>query len=162
MKAVVVYYSMTGNVGMVAKKIAEKTGADLLPLLPQKAYPDKGFKKFIWGGKSAVMGEKPKLQPYDFDADKYDTIIFGTPVWASTYAPPLRSFFEKNKEKLSGKTFAAVVCFSGGGADKALEKMKKEWKTDAWKSTLILLDPKDNPKEEDEEKIEAFCKELAT
>ena len=29
-----------------------------------KAYPTKGFRKFLWGGKSAVMAEKPKLLPF--------------------------------------------------------------------------------------------------
>ncbi|MDO5390117.1 MAG: hypothetical protein Q4F24_03355 [Eubacteriales bacterium] len=32
-----------------------------------KAYPDKGAKRFIWGGMSAVMGEKPALHPYEFN-----------------------------------------------------------------------------------------------
>ncbi len=37
------------------------------------------------------MGEKPKLQPYEFKTELYDRIIFGTPVWASTFAPSLRT-----------------------------------------------------------------------
>lgn len=36
---------------------------------------DKGAKKFLWGGGSAVMGEKPILKPYEFDGSKYDEIM---------------------------------------------------------------------------------------
>ena len=80
MKTAIVFYSMNGNTKFTAKTIASQTGADLIELKPEKSYPDKGLRKFIWGGKSAVMGETPKLLPYEFDADKYDQIIFGYPV----------------------------------------------------------------------------------
>ena len=82
MKALIVYYSMSGNTEYAAGRIAGRLGADLLRLEPEKAYPDSGFRKFFRGGKSAVMAEKPRLRPYQFDAGAYDTIIFGFPVWA--------------------------------------------------------------------------------
>jgi hypothetical protein len=47
-----------------------------------KAYPTKGFRKFLWGGKSAVMAEKPKLLPYKFNADAGD-------VGVSSHSRPL-------------------------------------------------------------------------
>ena len=93
MKTAIVYYSMSGNTKYVADKIADgikNSGeVDIIRIEPKKAYPDKGAKKFFWGGKSAVMGETPALQPYEFNLEKYDRIIFGTPVWASTFVPPL-------------------------------------------------------------------------
>ena len=39
MKILIVYYSLEGNTKYVAEKIAEQTGADLLCLEPEKAYP---------------------------------------------------------------------------------------------------------------------------
>lgn len=47
MKTAIVYYSMGGNTEFAAKKIADKIGADLIRIEPEKAYPDKGFKKFL-------------------------------------------------------------------------------------------------------------------
>ena len=61
MKTAVVYYSLTATEDYAAKRIAEKLDADLIRLEPEKAYPDSGFRKFFWGGKSAVMGETPAL-----------------------------------------------------------------------------------------------------
>ena len=48
MKTAIVYYSMHGNIRYVAKKVADELGADLIELVPKKAYPDKGMIKFIW------------------------------------------------------------------------------------------------------------------
>lgn len=152
MRTAIVYYSMSGNTKYVADKIAEKIEADIVRIEPVKAYPDKGAKKFIWGGKSAVMGEKPQLRPYEFSADKYDRIILGTPVWASNFAPPIRTFIKENPE-ISEKKIAVFTCFSGGGADKAIEKMKKYIGIEKFEAELILVDPKENVKVEDDEKL---------
>ena len=103
MKSLVVYYSMSGNCEMVAEKIKEIAGADVLRVEPEKTFPDSGFKKFFWGGKSAVMGDTPALKPYEFDASLYDTIVIGFPVWASRMAPPLKTFVADNAGALKGK-----------------------------------------------------------
>ena len=159
MKTAIVYYSMSGNTKYAADKIAEKIGADIIRIEPVKAYPDKGAKKFIWGGKSAVMGETPALQPYEFSAEKYDSIILGTPVWASNFAPPIRTFIKENPD-IHGKRIAVFTCVSGGGADKAIDKMKKYIGTDGFEAELILVDPKESRKVEDDEKIDMFCQRL--
>lgn len=159
MKTAIIYYSMSGNTKMVAENIAGKISADLVEIKPMKDYPDKGARKFIWGGMKAVMGEKPKLQPYDFDGS-YDRIVIATPVWASSFTPPIRSFISENREALKGKRFAVCVCFAGGGAEKAIEKLREFLEIEAFEAELILIDPKDHPSQENEEKIQAFCEAL--
>lgn len=161
MKTAIIYYSMGGNTKLAAEKIAKQIEADIISIEPEKAYPDKGLRKFIWGGKSAVMGEKPQLLPYEFDGEKYERIILGTPVWASSFAPPIRTFVEENKEALKGKKLAVFTCFSGGGADKAIDKLKQYLDITEFEAELILVDPKDKPSEENESKINAFCSALS-
>ena len=102
---------MLGNTEYAAEKAAELLGADLLRIEPEKAYPDKGFKKFFWGGKSAVMGDKPKLEPYAFDVYSYDLVILGSPVWAGTFAPPLRTFLHQHRDDLRGKRLATFFFY---------------------------------------------------
>ena len=160
MKTIIVYYSMSGNVKQIAEAISEKTGADLLALHPVKAYPDKGAKKYLWGGKSALMGDKPKLQPYIFNAEKYDTVIFGSPVWASSFTPPLRSFIEENRSALDGKRMAAFVCYMGSGDKKALIKLKKALGIEGFEAEMTLIEPKNKKPDENEGAIGAFCREL--
>ena len=158
MKTIIVYYSLTGNTDYVAKIISQKIDADLLKLEVIKSYPNKGFRKYFWCGKSAVMGDVPKLKKYDFGS--YDLIIFGTPVWASNFVPPLRTFIRENKEKLSGKKYAVFTCYSGGGADKAIERLKKELEIEKFESELILIDPFDKKDDENDKKITKFSEDL--
>ena len=160
MRTAIVYYSMLGNSGFTAEKIAEKLDADMIRIEPDKAYPDKGAKKFLWGGKSAVMGEMPRLKPYEFDADKYDLIILGFPVWASRPAPPIRTFVEEFKGRLKGKKLAAFACQSGNGAEKAFSKLKEQIGIDRFVAELILIDPKTRSNSSNEDKIDLFCEKI--
>ena len=160
MKTLVVYFSLEGNTAYVADKIKEKTGADLLRLIPKKAYHDKGFAKFFWGGKSAVMAEKPELEAYDVDLTEYERIVFGFPVWASNFTPPLRTFIEDYKEQLKGKEFAAFACQAGSGAEKAFVKLAKCLEIDGFAKTAVFIDPKAKESAEKDEQIAEFCSAL--
>ena len=160
MKTAVVYYSMCGNTAYVASEIQKQLDAELIELVPVKAFPDKGFKKFFWGGKSAVMAQKPKLNPYVFNADEYDRIIIGFPVWASRIAPPLRTFVTDNGEALAGKSIAAFACQAGSGAEKALDALKALLGIEKYSATMILIDPKEKPDTKNVAIIEEFCSKV--
>ena len=160
MKTAVIYYSLSGNVKETAEKIAAETNADLISLEAEKAYPDSGFRKFYWGGKSAVMGEMPKLKPYDFDASKYDLIVFGTPVWAGTFNPCIRTFIHDNRETLKNKEYAVFCCHSGGGGEKTFRKLREYLSIDSWKTELSLIDPKEKPNKENDVQIKEFCEKI--
>ena len=158
MKTLIVYYSLEGNTQYAAERIAAAIGAETLRLAPEKAYPDSGFKKFFWGGKSAVMAEKPKLQPYEFDPAAWERIIIGFPVWAGNVTPPIRTFIKEND--LRGKRIAAFACQSGAGAEKALGRLKACLGVPRLEAELVLIDPKDRPKPENDQRIAAFLKQL--
>ena len=161
MKTVIVYYSLEGNTHFIAEKIAERLGTDTLRLRTKKAYADKGFAKFFWGGKSAVMAEKPELEPFDEDMGSYDRIIIGFPVWASNLAPPIRSFIAECAASLEGKKIAVFACENGSGAPKAFEKLKKALGTDAFVAEAVFIDPKGRPSEKNAEVLDDFCCRLA-
>lgn len=161
MKTAIVFYSMNGNTAMVARKLAEGINADLIEIKPEKSYPDKGFKKFLWGGKSAVMAETPALIPYDFSAGEYDQIVFGFPVWAGNVTPPIRTFVQENKDVLKGKRIAVFACQSGTGGEKAFNKLLECLGRDKLTATMILNDPKDKPKTDTDQKIAEFRGKLS-
>ena len=160
MKTLIVYYSLEGNTDYAAKIIAGQTGADLLRLYTKKAYSDKGFKKFFWGGKSALMAEKPALQDYDADLSAYDRIVFGFPVWAGNMTPPIRTFIAENAEALKGKSFAAFACQSGAGAPKALLKLKECLGASDFVAEGIFIDPKASRSDDTDAAIQEFCGKL--
>ena len=158
MKTIVVYYSLEGNTDFAAGKIAGLLGADTLRLHPKKEYPTGPIKKFFWGGKSAVMGETPELEPYTFDASAYERVIIGTPVWAGTITPPVRTFIKEND--LSGKKIAAFVCQAASNDQKTFMRLKDALKIETLEAEMILVEPKKKPKEMNEERIAEFCAKL--
>ena len=161
MKAAIVYYSMSGNTQLTAEKIAAKLDADLIRLVPKKEYPNAGFKKFFVGGRDALKAAEPELEAYEFDAEKYDVIIFGMPVWASCVTPPLRTFIRDHLAEIGEKRIAAFACMMGSGADKALAKLQGALGIGSFAASMALIEPKSKNQAENEAKIEAFCKDLS-
>ncbi len=161
MKDLIVYYSMSGNTKFAAEQIARQLGADLLRLVPEKPYPERGLKKFLTGGRSAIAGQTPALLPFDTDPSQYDRIILGMPLWAGTVTPPLRTFLTENRERLAGKRFAAFVCSGGGNAAKALETLRGLAGCETWDAEGSFIDPKDRPTRDQEEAIRVFCRALS-
>lgn len=151
---------MSGNTEFAAQRIAEEVPADLVRLVPVKAYPSSGVKKFLWGGKSALMAETPELMPYELDLAAYDRIVLGTPMWAGTFAPPLRTFIRQHSDELTNKKLAAFVCSSSGDAGKVFAKLTDELNGATLEATLSLTDPKDSRKRQDDESLRAFCSQL--
>ncbi len=158
MKTAVVYYSMGGNTKYAAQRIAEGLGADRIALERVRKYPDRGLRKFFWGGKSAVMGETPELEPCGFEADRYDRGILGFPVWAGNIAPPLRTFVLERAGELKEKRVAAFACQSGSGARKAFDRLCGCLGIGALCAELVLIDPKDRPDGANRGKIAEFCR----
>lgn len=156
MKKIIVFYSLEGNVKFVAEALAEKIGAELLELHPQKEYPKGGAMKFVVGGFAATVSAKPKLQEYGFCADNYEMIIFGSPVWNSRVTPPLNTFIEK--ENLKEKKLVAFACHSGGGAEKLFKALSEKV------GELLLTENFVNPlknKEDAEAKIASFAEKIS-
>lgn len=158
MKAIVVYYSLDGNTKFVAEKIAARLNADTLELKPVKPYPTGKISKFFWCGKSASFREKPQLEDYAFRAEDYSAVIVGTPLWAGTIAPPLRTFLGDND--ISKKRIAAFICCSGGSAEKAFGTIREEAKQDVLAAELKLVNARKNGGDIDG-RVEEFCKKIA-
>lgn len=161
MKTLIVYYSLEGNTDYVAKRIAGQIGADRLRLVPVKPYSKKGLKKYLRGGRSAMMAEKPKLEEYKVDLSRYDRILFGFPVWASNVAPPLRTFIAENRAKIKKKDIAAFACQGGRGAEKALAKLRKAIGVAELDVEAVFNDPKKRRSKDTDAMIDTFCRVLS-
>ena len=159
MKTAIVYYSMGGNTAWAAGQLASRLDAELIALTPVKAYPDRGARKFLRGGRAAMLGETPALEPYNFDAAAYDRIVLGTPLWAGRISPPLRSFLKEQGAALADKSLAAFICSGGGDDAKAFAQLRSLLGRDLT-AELSLTDPRDRPSPENGERLDAFCRAL--
>ncbi len=123
MKIAVVYYSLEGNTKYVSEIVKDKLNADIFEIKPIKNNINKNsFSKFLWGGKQVMMKETPEIEEIaNFNPENYDIIFIGTPVWAFTYCPPIRTFFKKYK--FNNKK-VVVFCQHDGGKKDTLKDMK--------------------------------------
>jgi len=120
-KVLVVYYSLTGNTKFIAEHISKELNADIEEVKPIKDLdPDSGT-KYLWGGMKATMKSKPKLEDLKYNPLEYDFIILGTPVWAWTLSPPIRSYC--SKFDLDDKKVALFTSSAGDGK-KAMGRFK--------------------------------------
>lgn len=111
MKILVVYYSSDGNTRFIAKAIAGYINAELMELKPKEDIPRSGFWRYFYGGKQVVNKEKVELQTTAYTAQDYDLIFIGTPVWAFSFSPAVRSFI--STAGLKEKKIALFCCHGG-------------------------------------------------
>ncbi|MFX1500652.1 MAG: flavodoxin family protein [Promethearchaeota archaeon] len=156
-KVLIVYYSLTGNTKLIAEAITKSLNADILELKPVKELNAESGMKYFWGGFQATMKRKPKLKDFDIDPLVYDLIFIGTPVWAWTYSPPIRSFL--SKFDLSGKNVALWTCSAGDGV-KAMGRFKNALKDSNIIGEIRFISPKEHGIDEAKEKAIAWVNEI--
>jgi len=125
MKALVMYYSRTGNTRKIAEAIAEALRADAEVELEEIVDIKKrrGVFGFIGSGKDAVLKRTTTIEPIRADLSSYDLVVVGTPVWAGSVASPIRTFLSEHGNNVKQPAF---FCTTGGtGIKKALRVMEE-------------------------------------
>ena len=139
MKALTIFYSLEGNTNIIANAISDELQGDIVEIKPKQEIPNKGLRKYFWGGKQVLFGEKPEINDIKVDFSKYDLIVFGTPIWASNYAPVFNTFFEKYSIK--NKKIALFCCHGGGKEGKAFVKFKEKLQGNNFLGEITFEDP---------------------
>ena len=117
MKILIMFYSRDGHTRKTAEMIANALKADMDQIIDKKSR--KGLLGFLRAGYDATRG-KPTDITFTKDADEYDLIIIGTPVWNGRITPAVRTYLTKNKGKIKKCAFF-VTC--AGRAGKCLNQM---------------------------------------
>ena len=122
-KKLVVYYSYTGHTKMIAKRIEEKLGCDILEIKPIIPYSTNYQTVVNKEQNNEISNKTPQIEKIDKDLKKYDEIIIGSPVWWYTIAPVIRTFLKQND--LSGKTIKPFATNAGwlGQTFKEIKKL---------------------------------------
>ncbi len=154
MKKLVVYYSFGGNTRSVAKKIAKSIGADIAEIRTVKTYPDDYDVLVSLGKREVESGYIPQIYPLAFDAQNYDTIVLGTPVWWYTFAPAVKTFLQS--VKWAGKKVYPFIT-NGGWAGHTAGDFKKALRG-AEVSPVLNVKFEDHQQVTPEKDIEAWVK----
>lgn len=95
MGKLVFYFSEFGNTESIAKRIAEKTGADICKIEPVEPYPENLQEVMEIGRTETDNGTLRPIKQLKVDLSKYDKVILGMPTWWYHF-PPCIGFFLKN------------------------------------------------------------------
>jgi flavodoxin len=122
-KALVVYFSYTGNTRTLAEQIRQSVNGDIFELQPATPY-SKDYNAVVKQGKLEVQSNyKPPLKMKVKNLASYDVIFVGTPIWWYTIAPPVATFLAESD--LAGKTVIPFCTHGGGGSGHSMEDIKK-------------------------------------
>ncbi|WP_087366847.1 flavodoxin [Cloacibacillus sp. An23] len=123
-KALVVYFSWSGNTEALAKEIQAQTGADIFRIETVEPYPEDYNATVDQGRAEQRANARPALKQAKIDnLAEYDTIFIGAPNWWSSIPMPVAAFLEAND--FSGKTVAQFVTHGGGGTANCDDDLRK-------------------------------------
>ena len=142
MKTLVAYFSATGTTEAVAKDLAEVTGATLYEIKPEVKYTaadldwrDKGSRRTI---EMQDKNSRPAFVKDLEDADSYDVIFIGFPVWWYTAPTIINTFIEEYG--FEGKTVIFFATSGGSSIDKANKDFAAAYPEINWKAGKTLND----------------------
>jgi len=123
-KAGIVYFSLTGNTEKVANRIGEKLKAEGKEVKMIRLSEEKNY-SFLGNALRAFFKIKGKMKEVTFDLKDYDTLFFGTPVWAGSPAPALGNYLEKCQGLAEKNTSIFVTYGSGLGKERAIRILER-------------------------------------
>ena len=141
MSKLFVYYSLTGNGDVVAKKFEEK-GYEIRKVTEKHKPSKKFFFMVLGGGFRAGLGLKGKLIDYDNNVSKFDNVVIGSPIWNGRFPPAINSVLAQTDLANKKLTF---VFYSGSGEGKKAKQKVEQLFPEAL--IVFLKEPKKNEKE---------------
>ncbi len=80
MKTLIIYYSYTGQTNLIAEKIKEKLGCDIIELKPSKPFSNDYQEVVDEYQNNESEKSIVDIEDININIDDYDKIIIGTPV----------------------------------------------------------------------------------
>lgn len=162
MKVGIVYYSRTGNTKKAAEILKNKiendeNNVELIEIEHQKK---PGFFK---AGRAAMTQKELPIKNTDFDLEKYDAILVGSPTWAGKPAPYLKTFFKKAENYKDKKAGVFITGSASGEKNEKTSDFLKEYLSSVglktFNETLNLKMKKEEVKDK-ENKIDDFLENI--
>lgn len=121
----VAYFSASGVTGEVAKTLEESIGADLFEIKPKTPYTQADLDWMDKNARSTIEMSDPASRPEMAErldnADKYDTIFVGFPIWWYVAPTIINTFLESCD--LTGKTVVPFATSGGSGMGKTNQRL---------------------------------------
>lgn len=122
MKAIIIYYSRSGNTEKYAKQLHADLGFDLIKIEPEKAYGSYIMSCFRVLRENATKTIPKFVTPVP-DLSGYDTIFLGFPIWVEDVPSFVQDFIRKCDT--DGKTIIPFATYGKSGIDCAMKTLNK-------------------------------------
>ena len=120
--ALVIYFSKTGNVKLLANKAVQLLSADVEELIDKSKWT--GIDGFVRRAHRAMVKGDTILNDTKYNANDYDTVLVFSPLWGPTVCPAVRTYLKQNKNNISKLNLVVLGGFSdGSGAKEEIESM---------------------------------------
>ena len=117
-RALVAWFSRSGNTRVIAGQIARSLQADRFEIQPASPYPDDYFETVEQATQERDAGFEPPLAASVDGMDGYETLYLGFPIWGMTAPPVIWSFLSGHD--LTGKTIVPFITHGGYGLGDSL------------------------------------------
>ena len=122
MKSIILYCSKSGKTEVLAKRIQEALGSDILKIEPEKAY-GSWVSSVIRVIREKSKGVAPAFKTEIPNLDQYGLVVIGYPIWANDIPAFLANFVEKCN--IRGKTIIPFATSGGTGIERSLNTLKQ-------------------------------------
>lgn len=131
-KAVVVYFSATGNTKQIAQHIKDEIDSDIIEIIPKEKYTSEDLNYGDSSTRATREQNDKNARPEianDIDISNYDVIFLGYPIWWGDVPKIILSFIDNTE--LDGKTIIPF-CTSGSSDISSSENTLKTYDNINW------------------------------
>ena len=121
-KALVIYFSWSGNTKAVAEEIQSQTDAEIFALSPQTPYTEDYIELLDIAQEEKGANARPAISGEIENFDAYSVVYVGFPNWWSDMPMLLYTMFDSYD--FSGKTLVPFVTSGGSGFSNTIESIK--------------------------------------
>ena len=140
MKTLVSYFSCSGVTAEVAARLAKVANADLYEIKPAEPYTEADLDWTNKQSRSTVemndLSSRPAIVNDLEDAEQYDVIYVGFPIWWYTAPTIINTFLETYN--FEGKTVIPFATSGGSSIKKSAEDLKNAYPKINWGEGMLL------------------------
>ena len=122
-KALIIYFTRTGNTELFANYIKEKMNIELFKIVPAYPYPEDNDEMSKVCQEEQSSNARPEIKDPLTDVSEYDTILLGTPIWYGHIPNIVMTQLEKLN--LNGKTIYPFNTHGGSGVGSTVTDIKQ-------------------------------------
>jgi flavodoxin len=119
-RILVVYYSRTGATRALARAIRDELGCAIERIAEHRSR--RGALGYLRSAFDATFRRPAVLRPMDQDANDFDLVVVGTPIWNASVSSPVRTYLAANRDHM--RRIAFFCTYGGRGSAHALRQME--------------------------------------